>query len=33
MDKKEALRRFFGYTSFRSGQEEIIDALLGGRLL
>ena len=31
MDKKEALRRFFGYTSFRSGQEEIIDALLGGR--
>lgn len=29
--KTEILRRFFGYTAFRHGQEEIVDALCAGR--
>lgn len=29
--KLDILRRYFGYTSFRRGQEEIVDALLTGR--
>ena len=29
--KLDILRRYFGYTSFRLGQEEIVDALLTGR--
>ncbi|MBQ1984781.1 MAG: DEAD/DEAH box helicase, partial [Clostridia bacterium] len=32
MERKfEVLHRFFGYTAFRTGQEEIVDALVGGR--
>lgn len=31
MDKHAALYRYFGYTSFRGGQEPLIDAILGGR--
>ena len=31
MDKYELLRRIFGYTSFRPGQEELIDGILAGR--
>ena len=31
MDKYEALRQTFGYSAFRSGQEQIVDALLSGR--
>lgn len=31
MDKLEVLQRYFGYTSFRSGQAELIDAILSGR--
>ena len=31
MDKHEALRQFFGYSGFRPGQEELIDAILAGR--
>ncbi len=31
MEKREILHRFFGYTTFRNGQEEIIDALCSGR--
>ena len=31
MDKKELLRRIFGYSEFRSGQEELIDGVLNGR--
>ncbi len=30
-EKYAALRRFFGYTSFRSGQETAVDALCAGR--
>lgn len=29
--KEDILRRYFGYTSFRQGQEEMVDALLKGR--
>ena len=31
MDKKELLRRVFGYSEFRSGQETLIDGILTGR--
>ncbi len=31
MDKLTVLQRYFGYTSFRSGQDELIDAILDGR--
>lgn len=31
MDKLETLKKHFGYTSFRKGQEELVDALLDGR--
>lgn len=31
MNKKEILQRYFGYSSFRKGQEELIDSLLAGR--
>ena len=31
MDKKELLRRVFGYSEFRSGQETLIDGVLSGR--
>ena len=31
MEKKELLRRVFGYTEFRSGQESLIDGVLSGR--
>ncbi len=30
MDKMEALEKYFGYTSFRTGQETLIDALMSG---
>ncbi|MDR2588590.1 MAG: DEAD/DEAH box helicase, partial [Spirochaetales bacterium] len=30
-DKFQILRTHFGYTSFRRGQEEAIDAILAGR--
>ena len=31
MDKKEVLRHYFGYGSFRGGQESLIDTVLSGR--
>ena len=31
MDKHAILQRYFGYTEFRSGQSELIDAILSGR--
>ncbi len=31
MDKLEMLKGFFGHTGFRTGQEELVDALLAGR--
>ena len=31
MTPLEALKRYFGYNSFRSGQAEIVDAILTGR--
>ena len=31
MDKKELLRRVFGYSEFRSGQETLIDGVLSGQ--
>lgn len=31
MDKLSALRDYFGYTAFRDGQEQLIDAVLRGR--
>lgn len=31
MEKYTALKRYFGHSSFRQGQEELIDALLSGR--
>lgn len=31
MNKAEALKEYFGYDSFRTGQEQVVDALLAGR--
>ena len=31
MDKYTALERFFGYKTFREGQEELIDSIISGR--
>ena len=31
MDKYTALKQYFGHSAFRPGQEELVDALLGGR--
>ncbi len=31
MDKFDVLRKYFGYLSFRKGQEEMVDCLLSGR--
>jgi len=31
MTKYDILKQYFGHTAFRGGQEELIDALLGGR--
>lgn len=31
MDKYDVLRKYFGYSSFRKGQEEMVDCLLSGR--
>lgn len=31
MEKTDLLRKYFGHSSFRAGQQEAVDALLGGR--
>ena len=31
MDKYDILKKYFGYTEFREGQEILIDAALSGR--
>lgn len=31
MDKLDALKRYFGHSAFRAGQEELIDGILSGR--
>ena len=31
MSKYEVLERFFGYRSFRHGQEDVVDSLMSGR--
>ena len=31
MSPQEILQQFFGYSSFRKGQQEIIDAILDGK--
>ena len=31
MNKYEVLKKYFGYTSFREGQEELVDHILAGR--
>ena len=31
MDAKSTLKHYFGYDSFRGGQEEVVNAILEGR--